>query len=201
MRSNRRYWPDILKDMAQRCLGLNGRPTQAQEREFEASMWDAFRMMGFTVKELGHRLPGRRVPDGLAQSRRASFGLILDSKLTGSYAIGTDNRALAEYVRRYDPDFEDVEGFFLIVVSCAFHGQIADGIARIRNDTMQTSLVHVVLLTPEAVGYLIEARLRHPHLAEDFYDQLFRSREGVLDVQYISRFLRRYLQEHPPPPW
>jgi hypothetical protein len=67
------------------------------ERAFEKSINAAFTMLGYETKLLGQGQG--KVPDGLALSPNDFYAILWDAKVRGDrYSMGTDDRAVKEYI-------------------------------------------------------------------------------------------------------
>jgi len=88
-------------------------------KEFEDTVADVFRALGFEVKQLGHKKKGAH-PDGLAIARPPyDFALIYDCKnIEAYYPTESDIRALREYVRKWKPRIQDRHSNVVRVFSC-----------------------------------------------------------------------------------
>ncbi len=72
-------------------------PGTSAERAFEIVVHSAFTIMGYESVLLGQG--AGRVPDGYALSRTHNYAVIWDAKIrTDPYRMGTDDRAIREYV-------------------------------------------------------------------------------------------------------
>jgi hypothetical protein len=66
-------------------------------KAFEKSIHAAFTILGYDTKLLGQGMG--RVPDGLAVEPDSSYAILWDAKVReGGYSMGTDDRAIREYV-------------------------------------------------------------------------------------------------------
>lgn len=170
--------------------------------KFEKLVWNAFRSLGYEVRELGHNHRFDRVPDGLAFSQRSTHGFILDAKLYADYHITTDDRTHIEYVNDFAADFEtrSVESISLIIVACGFGGEWERNITRIREGARTgragASFVNVILLESEALLYLCQAKLRCIAVNDDYFDNLHRAKSGVVDAVFLKAFTERWLRVH-----
>jgi len=96
---------------------------------FERKCAEAFRALGFQVRDLGQ---GRgRAADCLALARPDRFAVIIDAKArAGGFVLGTEDRKLLEYAKRYADDLrrEGVERVYLCVVSSGFREKDVDAL-------------------------------------------------------------------------
>lgn len=179
------------------------RKAEKLENELEKRVWAAFKMLGFRVKELGHRRPGHRLPDGIALPYPApSYAFMLDAKLTDEYTIGTDDRAYAEYLDRFWKSLSEqkCESLSLIIISCAFRGQYMKQIQELRTKLQGNAGVRsILLLSVDDLIYLVEMRLKYPELSSNFFDDLRQAADGILSRQDIEAKITNYLRDHTPP--
>jgi hypothetical protein len=160
-----RFIPPIIADLdklayadpttSQKYKGLGRSP----EDEFEILLWLAFRMLGYEVKELGHST-AERDPDGIAFARRDHYAVVFDAKIrSGGYSIGTDDRALTEYVDKYSPELErqGIDSLYLSIISSYFVGENDRRIVAIRKET---SVKNVTLLKASLLLRMIGLKLK-----------------------------------------
>jgi hypothetical protein len=71
-------------------------------KAFEKSIHAAFTTLGYDTKLLGQGMG--RVPDGLAVEPDSSYAILWDGKVhENGYSMGTDDRAIREYVHTQTP--------------------------------------------------------------------------------------------------
>ena len=161
---------------------------------FEEKLWLAFRILGFEVEEYGHKKRGR-FPDGVALSRRDHYALLFDGKIRkDGYYIGTDDRAIIDYVKRFSPrlEREGVESIYFLVISGEFRGDNSSCILRIRRETR---VKNMTLIKAELLLYLIELKLRHPYLTPTQFEGIFLRSFEEIDKEEIDRELVQYLTQ------
>lgn len=86
------YVPPILADFVD--------VARKDPNKLEEKIWILGRMLGYEVEELGHKAAGEARPDAIfISSRTPKYAILLDAKSTeGSYRLGTNYRAIADYV-------------------------------------------------------------------------------------------------------
>ncbi|MBI3606542.1 MAG: hypothetical protein HY207_01075 [Nitrospirae bacterium] len=98
---------------------------------FERKCADAFRALGFQVRNLGQ---GKgRAADCLALARPDRFAVIIDAKArTEGFALGTEDRKFIEYAKLHSDGLrgEGVERVYLCIVSSAFREKDVDVLRR-----------------------------------------------------------------------
>ncbi len=90
---------------------------------FERKVSALFRMLDFDVTQLGQ---GKgREPDGILTFRQENIAFIYDAKVReGGYSVGTDDRAMREYIAAHMPNLEK-QGYKklgFLIVSSKFNG-------------------------------------------------------------------------------
>jgi restriction endonuclease FokI len=148
------YIPPILQHFIKCSAG------EGDSLSFEHQVIQLFRMLGFRVEGLGQ---GKgREPDGIAYCREYNYAILFDAKSSKTgFAIGTDDRTIVEYIRRYERELrrEGYANIYYIIVSSAFKGTPKDSIDRVRAHTPVKSLV---LMTAEQALRLLASKIEHP---------------------------------------
>ncbi len=152
---------------------------KALEDVFEDKVCDAFRFAGLSVLQLGHKKQGKREPDGIARyPSNPSFVVMFDSKVSKKgYSIRTDERALREYVEKWDPRLRDqnFEKLYLAIVSSSFRGENQKAITRLLKRAHDTLLDRVVLVPTDVLIQLASIGIRDPRLDRSFFEAVFES--------------------------
>ncbi len=160
------------------------------ERAFEKSTDAAFSVLGYETQLLGQ---GKgRVPDGLALSVDDSYGILWDAKIRGDgYSMGTDDRAIKEYIVTQSRDLKRKRGLrnvYYFIVSSEFSDDYDDSIRSLK---METDVNEVCLVEADALVAMVDAKMRHPHevsLGPDGLQRFF-SVSGVLSAELIRETL------------
>jgi hypothetical protein len=156
-------------------------------KAFEKGIHAAFTIMGYETKPLGQGMG--RVPDGLASSSDYSYAIMWDGKVRGDgYNMGTDDRAIREYVHTQSPLLKRFRNIYYVVVSSNF---LDDFDSSIRSIKMETDLSEVCLLEATALVAMVELKLRNPlqvSLGPDGIQQLF-SNSGLIDAELVMQNL------------
>lgn len=160
------------------------------ERALEKSIDAAFTILGYETQLLGQ---GKgRVPDGLALSIDHSYGILWDAKIRGDgYSMGTDDRAIREYIVTQSRDLKRRRGLrniYYFIISSGFTDDYDDSIRSLK---METDVNEVCLVEADALVAMIDAKMRHPHdvsLGPDGL-QRFYSVSGILSAELIREAL------------
>ncbi len=160
------------------------------ERAFEKYIDAAFTMLGYETKLLGQ---GKgRVPDGLAVALDDSYAILWDAKVrTNGYSMGTDDRAIREYITTQSREMKrrrSLRNIYYLVISSGFADDYDDTIRSIK---MDTDVNEVGLVEAEALVAIVDAKLRAPlqvTLGPDGVQRLF-SVSGVLSADAVRESL------------
>lgn len=158
-------------------------------RAFEKSIHAAFTIMGYDTKLLGQGQG--RVQDGLAVEPNSSYAILWDAKIReGGYSMGTDDRAIREYIHTQSRELKRrfLRNIYYVVVSSSF---LDDFDVAIRSIKMETDVNEVCLLEATALVAMVDARLRNPQqvtLGPDGIQQLF-STSGLITVEDVIQNL------------
>ena len=152
-------------------------------KAFEKSINAALTILGYDTKLLGQGMG--RVPDGLALDHDNSYAILWDAKIRESgYSMGTDDRAIREYVMNQSREIKkrrSLRNIYYVVVSSAFKDDFDD---LIRSLKMETDTNEVCLLEVGALVAMVDSKLRNPSgvsLGPDGLQRLFsmqRDRNG-----------------------
>jgi hypothetical protein len=160
------------------------------ERAFEKSINAAFTILGYETKLLGQ---GKgRVPDGVALSLDDSYAILWDAKVRGDgYSMGTDDRAVKEYITTQSRELKKRQGLrniYYLILSSGFSDDYDDVIRSLK---METDVNEVCLVEADALVAMVEAKMRSPRevsLGPDGLQRLF-SVSGVLSVDAVRKNL------------
>lgn len=166
------------------AAGLSG------ERAMEKGVNAAFTILGYQTQLLGQG--SGRVPDGTAVDVDNSYGIIWDAKIRrDGYAMGTDDRAIAEYIRGQSRELmrrRSLRNIYYAIVSSQFHDDYDD---EARDLKMETGVNEVILLEAAAIVAMVDARLRDPvqvTLGPDGLQRLFCS-SGIVTAENVRDVL------------
>lgn len=158
-------------------------------RAFEKSINAAFTILGYDTKLMGQG--AGRAPDGLASTDDESYSILWDAKARqGGYRMGTDDRAIREYVMTQSRELKrrkHLRNLYYFIVSSKFQDEFDD---LIRGLKMDTDINEVCLIEAEALVALVDAKLRDPRqfsLGPDGIQRLF-CQSGIVrarDVQDV----------------
>jgi hypothetical protein len=159
-------------------------------KAFEKSINAAFTILGYETKLLGQ---GKgRVPDGVALELDNSYAILWDAKIRGNgYSMGTDDRAIREYVMTQSRELkrrQSLRNIYYAVVSSSFQDDFDD---LIRSLKMETDTNEVCLLEAGALVAMVDAKLRNPlqvTLGSDVLQRLF-SNSGIVTADDVLRIL------------
>ena len=159
-------------------------------KAFEKSIHAAFTILGYDTKLLGQGMG--RVPDGVALDLDNSYAILWDAKIRqGGYSMGTDDRAIREYVTTQSREFKrrrSLRNIYYVVVSSSFLDDYDD---LIRSLKMETDTNEVCLLEAGALTAMVDAKLRNPlqvTLGPDGLQRLFCS-SGVVTADDVVKLL------------
>jgi hypothetical protein len=160
------------------------------ERAFEKSINAAFTMLGFDTKLLGQGQG--RVPDGLAISSDDSYAILWDAKVrSDGYSMGTDDRAIKEYITTQSRELKRRRGLrniYYFVISSQFADDFDDAIRSLK---METDVNEVCLIEADAVVAMVDAKMRSPQqvpLGPDGLQRLF-TVSGILTADAVRQNL------------
>jgi hypothetical protein len=140
---------------------------------FERRVSDAFRCLGFEVKELGQGT-GRKT-DSIAVAQKERFALIIDAKVrTNGYTLGTEDRKFLEYAVKHGKELQS-QGFdkiYLVVVAPSFRDADLKQLADYLSDS---PLRGVSMITARALIRMVEESIRNrsQFSLSDFGKQVF----------------------------
>ncbi len=187
------WLPPVLIDIPQLALNRetswssskNVRP----EKAFETKLRFAFTVLGYEVEELGQGTG--REPDGVALSLDVpggDYALIYDAKAReNGYSIGTDDRAIIEYIQHKEQELrrKRVGKLSFVIVSSSFSNSAAtiDAV----NNIYKATRVPVILLEAADLLYILEKRLKntdidHARLEHLFLNSGLLTREKIIEA-------------------
>lgn len=129
---------------------------------FEQRVGDAFRCLGFEVRQLGQG-KGRKA-DCVAISRQNGYAVIVDAKVrTDGYVLGTEDRKFLEYAVTHSSELvaEGISRIYLCVVAASFR---ASDLTKLRLRLTISPIRSVVLLTAAALVKRTEGSIRDRYL-------------------------------------
>jgi hypothetical protein len=181
----RSFIPPVLKDFE----ALASR-TEGDSFEFEKAVTAAFKMLGFQVDGIGQ---GKgREPDAIARWMPTGFAVLIDAKSSSAgYSIGTGDRAIIEYIDKYDSKLrkEGIKRIYFVLVSSRFNGNSEKPLANIRKESSAKS---VVLVTATQLLQILAKRIQEPFAFEvESIEELF-FQGGILDDNSVRDFLASY---------
>jgi hypothetical protein len=126
---------------------------------FERRVSDAFRCLGFEVRELGQGT-GRKI-DSIAAAPKERFALIIDAKIRANgYTLGTEDRKFLEYAVNHGKELQS-QGFdkiYLIVVAPSFRDADLKQLAEYLSDS---PLRGVSMIAARALMRMVEESIRN----------------------------------------
>jgi len=179
---------ELLSKRDESLVELHGPNLQAV---FEDRLCDAFKLLGYEVRQLGHKV-ARREPDGIAMSRKDHYAILFDAKSSSDgYYVGTDDREIMEYIDHWEETLseEGMSQVFFLIVSSQFKGDFQKSIRSIA----YSKNVLLTLLKAEDLLYLLERRMKEPKLRPGILRWLF-CEAGLLTRERIDELLSM----HPP---
>lgn len=162
------------------------------ERAFEIYTNKAFTIMGYDTKLYGQGQG--RVIDGRAIDYQNSYAILWDAKSReGAYRMGTDDRALKEYVIEESRMLKEkyaLKNIYLAIISNRYEHDHKDDIARLK---METFASDVCLMEAHALVAMVEARLQNPFeisLGPAGMQRLF-AESGILTATTVQDYFTR----------
>jgi hypothetical protein len=181
----------ILPNMARNEPGLEDAAKASGTslmRAFEKSIHAAFTVLGYDTKLLGQG--SGRVPDGLALELDNSYAVLWDAKIReDGYSMGTDDRAIREYVMTQSRELKrrrTLRNIYYAIISSGFKDDYDD---LIRSIKMDTDTNEVCLIEAAALVAMVDTKLRNPlqvSLGPDGLQRVF-STSGVLTADDVLK--------------
>jgi hypothetical protein len=136
------YLPSVLADLEQLACGLSNDGSTPVSTLFEQRCAEAFRCLGFDVRELGQGCG--RAADCLAIAAVERFAVIIDAKVRrDGYTLGTDDRQFCEYATRHARELalSGIERVYFAVIGHGFRHDDLDKLAGVMTGTPIRSIV------------------------------------------------------------
>lgn len=140
---------------------------------FERRVSDAFRCLGFEVRQLGQGT-GRNT-DSIAAAQKERFALIIDAKVRANgYALGTEDRKFLEYAVKHGKELQN-QGFdkiYLVVVAPSFR---ESDLKQLSDYLSDSPLRSISMITARALMRMVEDSIRNrcQFSLSDFGKQIF----------------------------
>ena len=143
---------------------------------FERRIADAFRCLGFEMRQLGQGT-GRKA-DSLAVASREHFALILDAKVrSAGYILGTEDRKFLEYADKHGRELQQQgsQRVYFVVVGPSFRANDWQQLTQYLSDSPIRS---ITLITASALMRIVEESIRDRSRFSliDFEKELFAKR-------------------------
>jgi hypothetical protein len=126
---------------------------------FERRVADAFRSIGFEVKDFGQGT-GRQT-GSIVAAPKERFALIIDAKVrTNGYKLGTEDRQFLEYAVKHGKELQS-QGFdkiYFVVVASSFREGDLKQLAEYLSDSRLRS---VSMITARALVRMVEESIRN----------------------------------------
>lgn len=154
--------------------------------EFEKMVGDVFKMLDFEMEYLGQGT-GRN-PDAIAKFREDHTALIIDAKAyVDGYSLGSDDRAIREYINYYCPKLnkEGLKRIGFVIVSNSFKSGLEDFINEI---TWTTDVKRFILVNSEALLYLLAYRTKDSLPTKAIIDFLIGTSSPITVDKVIAEF-------------
>jgi len=143
---------------------------------FERRTGDAFRCLGFEIRQLGQG-SGRNA-DVLACAPRERIALIIDAKVrTNGYALGTEDRKFLDYAITHGKELHR-QGFdhvYFVVVGPSFR---ESDLKRLGDYLLTTSIRSIAMITARALMRMVEDSIKdRSHFSlEEFAKEIYGNR-------------------------
>jgi predicted RNA-binding protein len=177
------YIPPILSDLPK--LARNDPSIPDASKRFEQELWILGKMLGFTVEELGHKHPNERLPDAAYISPKDHYAILLDAKAReDSYAFGTDDRAVVDYIGQALNRLQRERGtsrVHYVVVSSGFRGDPTKSIIEIRKKA--PGCQSVSFITAEQLLHLLELHFKFPNLLTPTEIEDILMQGGIIELE------------------
>jgi hypothetical protein len=140
---------------------------------FERRTADAFRCLGFEMKQFGQGT-GRNA-DALACAPRERVALIIDAKVRmNGYSLGTEDRKFLDYAMKHGKELQKqgFEHLYLVVVAPSFRESDLEKLAEFLSESPIRS---VAMITAKALMRIVEESIRNRSQFSlgDFSKQIF----------------------------
>ena len=158
----------------------------AKGHEFEKMVGETFGLLDFEVETLGQGMG--REPDAIVKYPAEHIAFIVDAKAyANGYALGTDDRAIREYINYYCPRLKSA-GFTrigFIIVSNAFRSDMKEFVNEI---TWTTDVKRFLLLTSEALLHLVAYKTKDKIPATQIVEKLISFDRIITKEMIIEEF-------------
>jgi hypothetical protein len=162
------------------------KPASGKGYDFERLVGEIFKQLDFEVDALGQG-KGRQ-PDIIAKFREENTAFLVDAKAySGGYTLGTDDRAIKEYISYHCPKLQK-EGYKkigFIIVSNSFKSNFDSFINEV---TWNTEIKRFILLTSEALLYLLAYKTKDKLSLSAIIESLVSSSNLITAQEVIEEF-------------
>jgi len=153
----------------------------------EKSIHAAFTILGYETRGMGQGMG--RVPDGLAIATEESYAILWDAKARAEgYRMGTDDRAIRQYIEKQSRGLRGIRNIYFLVVSSKFVDEFDE---MIRSLKMETAVNEVCLMEADALVAVVDQKLRSTldvSLGPDGIQRLFSS-SGIITASHVIETL------------
>ena len=177
---------DYLVPRVAKLVELGAAKEKTKGSEFEKMVADVFKMLDFEMEYLGQG--SGRNPDAIAKFREDHTAFIIDAKAYAEgYSLGSDDRAIREYINYYCPKLskEGLRKIGFVIVSNSFKSGLEDFINEI---TWTTDVKRFILLTSEALLYLLAYRTKDSLATKAIIDFLIGTTSAITTEKVIAEF-------------
>jgi hypothetical protein len=180
------YIPPVLSDLPR--LARNDPAVPDASRKLEQKLWILGRMLGYDVEEMGQKRSAERVPDAIFIDSTNHYAVLVDAKAReAEYRIGTDDRAIVNYLRQEFGRLERERGVtrvhYMIVSSRFAKVDPTKAIFEIRKESSRCQ--SVCLVTPETLLCLLQAHLKDPAFCTKEMEDIL-MKDGYLEPDDID---------------
>ncbi|NNV55017.1 PDDEXK family nuclease [Limnovirga soli] len=166
--------------------GSSDKSSSAKGHEFEKMVGETFGLLDFEVETLGQGMG--REPDAIVKYASEHIAFIVDAKAyANGYTLGTDDRAIREYINYHCPKLKQA-GFTklgFVIVSNSFKSDLKEFICEI---TWTTEIKRFLLLTTEALLHLVAYKTKDKIPVTQIVEKLIAFEKIITKEMIIEEF-------------
>ncbi|SLM20050.1 hypothetical protein SPIRO4BDMA_80157 [uncultured spirochete] len=154
--------------------------------QFEQLVAEAFKQLDFEVEIYGQG--SGRNPDVIIKNREQNTAFLVDAKAySEGYSLGLDDRAIKEYINTHCPKLmkDGYKKIGFILVCNSFNSNLDEFINEL---TWNTEIKRFVLLTSEALLYLVAYKTRDKQSLQTIIDSIVSIENPITYEKVVSQF-------------